>query len=207
MNRPQSATLRCLLIGSLVATPCALAQGQILGMSLAQSSAQSCGQLLGASLGASSEGTSNSSKGRAATREAPDTCRTQADCPADFICYRFETSGERHCSKQATREAEPPKSAAATDDPTLRASSELIRRGAELFLRERVVQLREELALGKGPVITALAAARGESAVKLGRTLRAHRAQLVEVISDASGSDWAGEFLRRVDLLSEETPT
>jgi hypothetical protein len=78
-------------------------------------------------------------------------------------------------------------------------SSSLRRRGSELYLRERAVELREELALGQGPVINGLANVEGVPAKKLGRALREHRAELARLMGE--GPDWPARFLTRVDAL------
>lgn len=83
-------------------------------------------------------------------------------------------------------------------------ASSLLRRGFELYLRDRGVELREELALGQGPVISSLAAMRRVDARVFGRVMRSHRAELVELIGEGSGPDWAGNFLRRVEAFEEE---
>jgi len=76
-----------------------------------------------------------------------------------------------------------------------------LRRGTELFLRQRVVQLRQELTFGQGPVITALASFHHVSPVELGRALRSHRAELTGLMGDGSDDAWADRFLRRVEEL------
>lgn len=86
------------------------------------------------------------------------------------------------------------------------ASPPLLRRGRELYLRQRVVQLRQDLAVGAGPVITMLAAAQRVSAVALGKTLRAHRAELAALLGDGADDAWAGRFLERVEQLGRSCP-
>ncbi len=80
-------------------------------------------------------------------------------------------------------------------------SSSLWRRGSELYLRDRAVQLREDLALGEGPVISTLAVVHGVRAATLGRVLRAHRAELIELMGDGSDPGWTGRVLSRVEAL------
>ena len=80
-------------------------------------------------------------------------------------------------------------------------SSSLWRRGSELYLRSRAVQLRQDLALGEGPVIAALAAVQDVPALVLGRTLRAHRAELVALMGDGADPAWATRFLDKVEAL------
>lgn len=82
----------------------------------------------------------------------------------------------------------------------------ILRRGTELYLRERVVQLRQDLAFGEGPTITALASLHGVSVAALGRSLRAHRAELAALVGDGADVGWADRFLRRVEELERACP-
>lgn len=86
--------------------------------------------------------------------------------------------------------------------PPMPPSSSLPRRGTELYLTGRSVQLREDLALGQGPVISTLAAIEGVPAAQLGRQLRAHRAELIKVIGDGTDERWAANFLTEVEAIS-----
>jgi len=79
----------------------------------------------------------------------------------------------------------------------------MLRRGTELYLRERLVELREDLATGSGPVIATLANVQRVPVAALGRVLRAHRAELAPLLN-APGPDWAGEFLLKVEQLLGE---
>ncbi len=81
----------------------------------------------------------------------------------------------------------------------------LLRRGTERLLRERVAQLQEDLAIGQGPVIAALAAAQGVSPAALGRVLRAHRSELAALVASEDAS-WPGRFLSRVEALGRTCP-
>lgn len=83
-------------------------------------------------------------------------------------------------------------------------SSSLFRRGSEVYLRDRAAQLRQDLALGEGPVISTLASVRGVSAAGLGRLLRQHRAELIALMGSDDG--WAGRFLLKLDQLSPAPP-
>lgn len=83
-------------------------------------------------------------------------------------------------------------------------SSSLQRQGSEIYLRDRAVQLRQDLALGEGPVISTLASMQGVSAGALGRALRAQREELIAVMGDGADPTWMGRFLRRVEALSEQ---
>ena len=85
-------------------------------------------------------------------------------------------------------------------------SSSLWRRGSELYLRGRTVQLREDLALGEGPVIATLAVVRGLPAAALGRALRAHRAALVKVMGDGTDATWPSRFLLELEVLCADSP-
>lgn len=78
-------------------------------------------------------------------------------------------------------------------------SSSLQRKGSELYVRERAVQLRQDLALGEGPVISTLASLQGVSPAKLGRAMRARRAELVAVMGDGSDPTWPARFLVEVE--------
>lgn len=86
--------------------------------------------------------------------------------------------------------------------PPMPPSSSLQRWGTELFLTSRAVQLREDLALGEGPVISTLAAIQRVPASTLGRQLRARRAELIKLVGDGSDELWASRFLLEVEALS-----
>lgn len=116
------------------------------------------------------------SSGRCAYPPPPAACTTDAQCPSDQVC----TNG--------TCAAPPPPA--------------ILERGTELLLRDRVAQLRQDLVLGEGPVLAVLASSRGVSPRALGRTLRAHRAELDALVGDPKDPDWAARFLRRVDALA-----
>lgn len=103
-------------------------------------------------------------------------------CVSDSECRSSQTCSNGQC---------------ATIPPA--PSSSLRRQGSELYLRERSVELREELALGRGPVINALANMEGVPAQALGRALREHRAELAQLMGDGPG--WSAKFLTRVDAL------
>lgn len=86
--------------------------------------------------------------------------------------------------------------------PPMPPSSSLQRRGTELYLQSRVVQLRQDLALGEGPVISTLAAIEGVPATELGRELRARRAMLMALVGGGTDERWASRFLLEVKALS-----
>lgn len=110
----------------------------------------------------------------------PPACTSDPQCPGGQVCLNGQCS--------------PPPPPA------------MLRRGTEHLLRERVAQLQEDLALGHGPVIAALASAQGVSADALGQVLRAHRAELTALVGDARDDAWTGRFLRRVEALSLACP-
>jgi len=113
----------------------------------------------------------------------PPSCTTDAECGQGQSCV----SGQ--CSLPPPPPPPPPPSV-------------LLQRGSELFLRGRTVQLRQDLALGEGPVISTLAVMERVSPVALGRVMRAHRAELVELMGDSSDTSWVPRFLRRVEALN-----
>ena len=80
-------------------------------------------------------------------------------------------------------------------------SSSLWKRGSQLYLRERTVQLRQDLALGEGPVIAALATMQGVSAAKLGSAMRARRDELMQIVGDGTDPRWTSRFLARLEAL------
>lgn len=85
--------------------------------------------------------------------------------------------------------------------PPMPPSSSLLRRGSELYLRERTVQLRQDLALGEGPVISTLATMQGVCAAKLGRAMRARRGALMKVLGDGTDPRWTSRFLDELEAL------
>lgn len=166
--------------------------------------------------------------GRCVARPAALACVEDQSCPAGFVCH-WEKAGAGHCapggrkfevkcssdsdcetSKRclngACLAAPPSVPAPASDEsnPALLPGAALIRRGAEIYLRDRAVQLREELALGAGPLIRGLAAIRGVDPQRLGRMMRANRTELTKLIGGGWRAEWAGDFLRRVDALELE---
>lgn len=114
--------------------------------------------------------------GRCVAPPAPPACSTNAQCPADLVC----TDG-------ACTPVPPPA---------------ILRRGTERLLQERATQLKEDLALGQGPVLAVLAASRGVTPKALGRALRAHRAELDALVGDDRDPAWPARFLERIDALA-----
>ncbi len=104
-------------------------------------------------------------------------CRQDADC-----------NGRYRCSAQQC--------VAVADGPAQHEQQ------AALFLRTRAVELREELALGKGPVIDGLAGAQGRPPAELGKVLKANRVALRALIGDGSDPGWSTRFLAHLDSLS-----
>ena len=80
-------------------------------------------------------------------------------------------------------------------------SSSLQRRGTEVYLRERAAQLRQDLALGEGPVLTNLALQHEVTPRKLGLIMRAHQAELTRLVGDGADTGWPGRFLEKVEQL------
>ena len=70
-----------------------------------------------------------------------------------------------------------------------------------MYLRERAVQLRQDLARGEGPVISMLAVELKVAPAKLGRTMRAHRAVLAALVGDGADTEWPKRFLGQLDAL------
>lgn len=130
--------------------------------------------LLAASASATTYGLTQAQRGKSADA----ACASSRDCADTYQCS----------AQQCVRR----------DDPKSSQRQEATR----LFLEARVVELREELALGRGPLIDGLAASAAVPAGALGQTLRAHRAQLVALIGDASDPTWAARFLAQVDALA-----
>lgn len=132
-------------------------------------------------------------------------CASNAQCAQGFVCWNSQ------CVQSQTPAPPPTPAAACTVNEQCGpgfvclngacVTPPTLRRGTELFLRQRVVQLRQELTFGEGPVITALASFHHVSPTELGRTLRSHRAELTTLMGDGSDDAWAGRFLRRVEEL------
>jgi hypothetical protein len=150
---------------------------------------------------------------REATQVDASRCEVDDDCPARLGCKLSHCIEAEPQAPVAAQRCETPADCGAgktcasgrcAAEPPLPPTS-LRRQGSELYVRERVVELREELALGQGPVINGLANVEGVSAKKLGRALREHRAELVALIGDGSGDAWASKFVTRVEQLCGPT--
>lgn len=87
------------------------------------------------------------------------------------------------------------------DGQCVPSSSSLDQR-LELQLRGRATELREELALGGGPLISLIAAHSRMEPRALGGLVRAHRQELVALMNESRG--WPGPWLRRVQGLAAE---
>lgn len=122
----------------------------------------------------------SSSHGSRATGAAFGTCARDSDCTSGNMCE--PTRGE--CVRRDS------------------AAVSQRRDAIALWLRDRVVEVREELALGRGPVIGTLANAAAVPAPTLGRALRANRAELLKLIGDGSDVTWSARFLHRVEELA-----
>lgn len=123
---------------------------------------------------------------RCVERTAPQLPPVQVQqCSGDVQC----TQGQRCLSGRCM------------SPPPSPPSTSLQRRGTEVYLRERAVQLRQDLALGEGPVLSHLALQHEISARKLGLIARAHRAALFSLVGDGSDTAWPARFLDKVDQL------
>lgn len=110
-------------------------------------------------------------------QETELACTVDGDCTAGYVCW------DRHCRLAQERTTLP--SPTAQNDEAL-----------QLFVRVRAVELREELALGQGPVLAAVA---GPTA---GATLKLHRAELLALMGDGTALDWPGRFVDRARALA-----
>lgn len=80
-------------------------------------------------------------------------------------------------------------------------STSLQRRGLEVYLRERGAQLRQDLALGEGPVLSHLALEQQVTPRKLGLIMRANRVGLGGLVGDGGDTAWPARFLEKLDQL------
>lgn len=107
-------------------------------------------------------------------------------CSGDVQCYQGQSCVNGRCMS-------PPPSP---------PSTELMkRRGTEIYLRERGPQLRQDLALGEGPVLTTIALERQLSTRKLASLIKAHRAEFTGLVGDGSDTTWPRRFLEKIDQL------
>lgn len=77
--------------------------------------------------------------------------------------------------------------------------------GTELFLRGHTTDLRQELALGEGPVISTLARVLRVDALQLGWSMRAHRRGLVALVGEAGDVTWPARFLEQAQVCFDST--
>ncbi|MBL8953811.1 MAG: hypothetical protein JNK82_23750 [Myxococcaceae bacterium] len=75
-------------------------------------------------------------------------------------------------------------------------------KATELYLRAHAAQLKQDVALGDGPIVAALSVTEHLPRAALGRVLRANHRELLKLIGDDCDEEWAGTFLRRVTELS-----
>lgn len=159
---------------------------------LNQSSAQSSGDSSKSNSGesksgeSSKDGTSKSHTGNGSGSALPSaTTATGTSAGIGFLMW--------HVSQQAA--VLPPAAAPAE-----------VGKAAQVYLRARSHQLREDLALGAGPTLEDLAAAariRRENLGTFGRLLRAHREELLTLADTrALTPERAVEWLRRVGQLA-----
>ncbi len=134
-------------------------------------------------------GTTELSSGFAAAAGSVGRQVESRECESDHDCHSSSQCAQKRCVSRP---------AAGTSPAT---PTSLRRQGAELYLRARRVQLREELALGRGPMINVLARVEQVPAQQLGRTLREHHAELSALIGDEADPKWSTRFLARVDEL------
>jgi hypothetical protein len=191
---------------SLVAVPAFAGDEGALAGALIQITGPTTAGLTVASFQASSSSNhAADDKKYAATR----MCRSDADCEEDSQCYVY-SNGDARCVPGSHQSASPVPLPAGCQigepcgEPPPVPSVQLMQKASELYVRERSVQLREELALGRGPAIDGLAGLGQAKASKLGPVLRTHRAELVALMGPVSDTQWAPKFLRRVEQLSRE---
>lgn len=167
---------------------------------------------------------------RARQRDEPEDlvveCQTHVDC--DGYCIKGRCVDAVEESAQVEPTPEPPRQPALDPPNVMRCSAEvscaegqscmngfcmspppppssLLRKGTEVYVRMNVRQLKQDLALGEGPVISTLARFRGVSAKELGPLMRAHRGELAQTLGDPADNSWPGRFLSRLDALSSST--
>ncbi len=196
--------------------------GSAVGEILVGLVAPTVGATSGLTFATSTEGSKASSQAKSAT--TPSECVQSDDCHEAYICQagRCVTTpvGDLASPAQVTKPAEPlpthtvPKDGRCGQDTdcaqglVCRSSYcavpeqvQLRRQAVQVYLAARVVELREELVFGRGPIISTLAGVTAVPAPRLGQTLRAHRRELVSLIGDGSDAGWSNRFLQRVDAL------
>ena len=119
-----------------------------------------------------------------APASAPEAPFRAVECSDEVPC-----GGRQSCVKGRCVSPPPPESS-------------LERRRLELVVRQHERQLRQDLALGEGPVINELAAFRRVSPRELGRLMRANQRSLSQTLGDGPDATWPARFLERVDELT-----
>lgn len=114
-----------------------------------------------------------------AAHQLSQACRADSDCTGTYRCSNNECVQRAAAAPVSQRQ-----------------------QTVELLLRQRAVELREELALGRGPVIRDLAAAQGVAPATFGPLLKQHRVALVAIIGDGKDPAWAARFRAQLDALS-----
>ncbi len=160
------------------------------------------GPLVQASAEGSTQASGQSSKSSSHQAEQADATPAEANpraCSSERVCVEGQVCVNGECEL-----APPPPPPVllqreAAPEPRL---AELQRRSTQVYLREHASQLRQDVALGAGPVISTLSSVEQVPAVKLGRVLRAHHAELLALIGDGADEKWPERFLQRVTELS-----
>ncbi len=70
-----------------------------------------------------------------------------------------------------------------------------------MHLKSRANELREELAVGQGPVVRSLARFSDQTERTVGRTLRDNRGEMLAVLGDGSDPTWPERFLVQLEQL------
>jgi hypothetical protein len=185
---------RALFVVSLLAgAPAAHAWQVVAEVSVRFSVELSCRATTGPVVEVSAEASTGSTKGSSRSKEPqadatqdvlPNSSQGRA-CSSDDVCDDAESCVNGTCEKPAE---EPPMM--------------LERKGPELYLRGHAAQLRQDVALGDGPVIAVLSATQHVPRTTLGRVMRANHRELLKLIGDDSDEKWPGAFLRRLNELS-----
>ena len=165
--------MRLFLISMIVVAPAAWAQH-----CHSPGSAAATAEAIGASLQLSTA-SSQTTTSIADLAKRESACRFDADCHQSYECLANQ------CVQRS-----------ASGVPASQRQQQV-----ELFLRSRAVELREELALGRGPVIDGLAGAQGKPPAALRKVIKAHHAELRAVIGDGSDPAWSARFLSKLDAL------
>lgn len=188
----QDPDVRSLTFILCLTSAASFAQGEIVGEIVVRLLAPTVAATSAGLTGLSTELSKGSSRAREGQAAAQAECSTDSDCHSAYACRGGQC---------VTVSAAPTPVEAPLSPPPPPPESTLRWRGSEVFLRARVVELREELVLGRGPVIATLAGVERVDPAALARTLRAHRAELLLLIGDGADEAWASRFLHRLDAL------